>query len=286
MVTPLFRQGAKPSAKVFLYSIACVCLMLIDSRVQSLQLIRQTIGTTLYPLQRAMLLPQSFLADINHWMEDKHQLSTRADQLAKEASLMAHRSQQYLSVNAENQHLRQLLELRKRSDLTSVVAEILYETHQPGTRKIIIDRGSIHGIKPGMPIMDPKGLLGQITRVFPLFSEANLIIDKDQATAVQAIRNGLRAVAYGGIPGDLLELRFIASNVDLKVGDELYTSGIDGVYPANLPVAKIVKIDRLNKFGFARIICQPLADVMNHRQITVITNPMNTPYLTKPSSFN
>ncbi len=277
MATPLFRQGAKPSAKIFIYSIVCLCLITIDSRVQSLSVIRQTIGMALYPFQQAMLVPESALHYVTNWTEDKNKLSKRADQLAWEANLMAKRSQQYLGVQAENQQLRQLLALRSRPDLTTIAADILYETREPTTRKLIIDRGSIHGVNAGMPIMDAQGLLGQITRVSPLVAEINLIIDKDQATPVQAIRNGLRAVAYGGIAGGLLELRFMAGNADIKEGDELYTSGIDGVYPANLPVAKVLKIDRSSAFGFARVICQPLAGVMHHRQVAVVTNKPDLP---------
>lgn len=279
MATPLFRQGARPSVKIFIYSIACLCLIVIDSRVQSLNVIRQTIATVLYPFQQTMLIPESVLDDVTNWTEDKKKLSKRADQLALEANVMAKRSQQYLGVQAENQQLRQLLALRSRPDLTTIAADILYETREPTTRKLIIDRGSIHGVNAGMPIMDAQGLLGQITRVSPLVAEVNLIIDKDQATPVHAIRNGLRAVAYGGIAGGLLELRFMAGNADIKEGDELYTSGIDGVYPADLPVAKVLKIDRSSAFGFARVICQPLAGVTHHRQVAVVTNKPNLPSL-------
>jgi rod shape-determining protein MreC len=279
MATPLFRQGARPSAKIFIYSVVCLCLIVIDSRIQSLSIIRQAIATVLYPFQQTMLVPEAIFYYVTNWTEDKNKLSKRADLLAWEANLMAKRSQQYLGVQAENQQLRQLLALRSRPDLTTIAADILYETREPTTRKLMIDRGSIHGVHPGMPIMDAQGLLGQITRVSPLVAEVNLIIDKDQATPVHAIRNGLRAVAYGGIAGDLLELRFMAGNADIKEGDEFYTSGIDGVYPANLPVAKVLKIDRSSAFGFARVICQPLAGVMHHRQVAVVTNKPDLPTL-------
>jgi rod shape-determining protein MreC len=279
MATPLFRQGAKPSAKLFLYSIVCICLILIDSRVQSLTVIRQTIGTVLYPLQKIMLVPQSAVAYVASWTQNTTELSKRANQLAQESNMMAQRSQQYLSVKAENEQLRKLLALRMHPNLTTIAADILYETREPTIRKLIIDRGSVHGVQAGMPIMDSYGLLGQITRVFPLVAEVNLIIDKDQATPVHAIRNGLRAVAYGGIPGGMLELRFMAGNADIQEGDELYTSGIDGIYPADLPVAKVLKIDRSSAFGFARIVCQPLAGVMHNRQIAIITNKLEIPAL-------
>jgi rod shape-determining protein MreC len=90
-------------------------------------------------------------------------------------------------------------------------------------------------------------------------------------------RNGLRAVAYGGVEGGMLEIKFMAGNADIKEGDELYTSGIDGVYPPNLPVAKVVQIDRSTALGFARIVCQPLAGVTRNRHVAVITSKQSIP---------
>jgi rod shape-determining protein MreC len=272
MATPLFRQGARPSAKLFLYSVVCVCLIAIDSRVKLLEPAREVISWALYPVQQFMLLPRTVSDYVSSWIENQEDLSTRAHKSEREAALMASRSQQYLGLKAENAQLRQLLALRSRQDLSTVAADILYETHEPIIRKVIIDRGSYHHIAPGMPVMDSQGLLGQITRVFPLVAEVNLIIDKDQATPVQIVRNGLRALAYGGIEGGMLELRFMAGNADIKEGDELHTSGIDGVYPADLPVAKVLKIDRSSAFGFAHILCEPLAGVMRNRQVAIITS--------------
>ncbi len=272
MATPLFRQGARPSAKLFLYSVACVCLIAIDSRVKLLEPVRAFVSLVLYPVQQLMLLPRALSDDASTWVENQDDLSKRVQASEHAAAIMANRSQQYLGLKAENAQLRQLLALRARQDLNTIAADILYETHEPIVRKVIVDRGTYHNIVPGMPVMDSQGLLGQVTRVFPLIAEVNLIIDKDQATPVQIVRNGLRALAYGGIEGGMLELRFMAGNADIKEGDELHTSGIDGVYPADLPVAKVLKIDRSSAFGFARIICEPLAGVMRNRQVAIVTS--------------
>jgi rod shape-determining protein MreC len=119
--------------------------------------------------------------------------------------------------------------------------------------------------------------LGQVVRVFPLTSEVNLIVDKDQATPVQIARNGLRAVAYGGVEGGMLEIKFMAGNADIKEGDELYTSGIDGIYPPNLAVAKVIRIERSTSIGFARIVCQPMAGVTRNRHVALITSKQIIP---------
>ncbi len=277
MATPLFRQGASPNAKLFVYAIACVCLIAVDSRVRMLEPMRQAISVALYPVQQIMLLPRSAAQYVGTWVEDQADLSQRTDKLEREASKAAILALQYKGLTAENVQLRELLALRQRQELTTLAADILYETREPITRKVVVDRGTYHNVAPGMPVMDAQGLLGQVVRVFPLISEVNLIVDKDQATPVQVARNGLRAVAYGGVEGGMLEIKFMAGNADIKEGDELYTSGIDGVYPPNLPVAKVIQIDRSTALGFARIVCQPLAGVMRNRHIALITSKQAIP---------
>jgi rod shape-determining protein MreC len=272
MATPLFRQGASPNAKLFFYAVASVCLIAVDSRVRTLEPLRQGLSVALYPLQQAMLLPRAGWDSISTWFEDQGDLSRRVGTLERQASQAAILSQQYQGVSSENEQLRQLLNLRQRQEFKTMAADILYETREPITRKVVIDRGQLHNLTTGLPVMDSQGLLGQLVRVFPLVSEVNLIVDKDQATPVQVARNGLRAVAYGGVEGGLLEIRYMAGNADIAVGDELYTSGLDGVYPANLPVAKVLQINRSTTLGFAKIICQPLAGVTRNRHVSVITS--------------
>jgi rod shape-determining protein MreC len=128
---------------------------------------------------------------------------------------------------------------------------------------VIIDKGSQHGIAAGQAVVDDIGVIGQVTRVFPLTSEVLLLTDKDQAIPVAVQRNGLRAVLAGAGAG-MMELRFLAANAEVQVGDILVTSGLDGVYLPGLPVAKVVKIDRDSSYSFARIICAPLAGVERH----------------------
>ena len=277
MATPLFRQGASPNAKLFFYAVACVCLIAVDSRVRALEPLRQMVSVALFPIQQAMLLPRAGAQYLSTWLQDQGDLAARTEQLERNASTAAITAQQYQGVKAENAQLRQLLALRERQDVTTMAADILYETREPITRKVVVDRGSYHGITTGMPVMDAQGLLGQAVRVFAFTSEENLIVDKDQATPVQVSRNGLRAVAYGGVEGGMLEIKFMAGNADIKEGDELYTSGIDGVYPANLPVAKVLRIERSTALGFARIVCQPIAGVTRNRHVALITSKQVLP---------
>jgi rod shape-determining protein MreC len=150
---------------------------------------------------------------------------------------------------------------------------VLYDSADPYTRKVVIDQGVAQGVVAGSPVIDPSGVVGQVTLVQPFTSEVTLVIDRDQAIPVQNMRTGARSVAFGdaNAHGGGLELRFMAANSDVQEGDLLATSGVDGVYPAGLPVARIERIERRADSGFARIYCQPLGDVNAARYVLVLT---------------
>lgn len=272
MATPLFRQGASPNTKLTVYAVVCLCLIAVDSKLRVLEPLRQATSLILYPVQQAMLVPRTLMQEAGVWIEDQGDLSRRAQTLEKSAALATLQSQQLQGALAENTQLRGLMALRTRSEISTLAADVLYETREPVTRKVVIDRGSVHNVAAGMPVIDASGLMGQVVRVFPLVSEVNLIIDKDQAIPVLVARTGLRAVAYGGVPGGLLEIRFMAANADIKVGDELYSSGIDGVYPPNLAVATVTSVERATAQGFARIVCTPVAGVTRNTHVAIITS--------------
>ncbi len=150
---------------------------------------------------------------------------------------------------------------------------MLYEAADVYSRKVIIDKGMIHGIDSGSPVIDEFGVLGQVTRVYPAVSEVTLVTDRDQATPVLNSRTGARSVAHGdtsGLHPGLLELRFMAANADVQAGDLLTTSGVDGVYPPGLPVAQVEKIERRADSAFARIQLAPRAEVSGALHVMVL----------------
>lgn len=274
---PLFRHGISAAAKLFFFFVASVCLLAIDSRVRLLEPLRQVVSTALYPIQRALLLPRDAAYSVSDYFGAQNHLLKQNETLRRAAVAQTQRESTLKQVEAENAQLRRLLELRSTTTQSWQPAEILYEMREAKSHRVVIDKGSIQNIAQGMPVMDEVGVIGQVVRVFPLSSEVNLITDRNQAVPVQFARNKLRAVAYGGIEGDLLEIRFMAANADVQVGDELYTSGIDGVYPAGLPVAKVMKVDKDTAEGFAKIICQPLAGLNRHKHVVVMASKIELP---------
>ena len=149
-----------------------------------------------------------------------------------------------------------------------MAAEVLYDAPDPFSRKVIIDRGATHGVAIASPVVNESGVLGQVTRVYPLSSEVTLLTDKDAAIPVINMRNQLRSAAFGVRNG--MELRFMAGNADVQVGDLLGTSGADGVYPPGLPVARVTLVDRKIDTSFARILLEPVANADAVRHVLVL----------------
>ncbi len=267
---PLFKQGASARAKMLLFALIAVALLMADARFRALAVIRQAVGVALYPLQVVAMLPRDALFASSDYFTTLSTLKEENRQIREQQVLNAQQLQQSRQLMAENAYLRKLLEASERVQLKTVMSEILYDARDPFSRKVIIDRGDRHGIKAGQPVIDDLGVVGQVTRVFPFTSEVTLLTDKDHAIPVQVLRSGVRSVAYGSGQTGELELRFMASNADIQKGDVLTTSGIDGVYPAGLAVATVVSVDTKTSDAFARILCRPTAGVSRHRQLLVL----------------
>jgi rod shape-determining protein MreC len=186
----------------------------------------------------------------------------------RELARQAERASRVEQLTVENQRLRALLELRPALAVKSMAAEVLYDAPDPFSRKVIIDRGATHGVAIASPVINDGGVLGQVTRVYPLSSEVTLLTDKDAAIPVLNTRNQLRSAAFGASNG--MELRFMAGNADVQVGDLLTTSGVDGIYPPGLPVARVTLVDRKIDTSFARILLQPVASSDAVRHVLVL----------------
>lgn len=274
---PLFKQGASARAKVVFFSLIALILLVADSRLRSLGAIRQVVGTALYPLQVAALLPRDAAYMVGNYFSSLSAMQKENRSLREQQIANSHTLQQVQQLTAENAHLRKLLSANERLAVKSVMTEILYDARDAFTRKIIVDRGTSHGVAPGQPVIDDIGVVGQVTRAFPFTSEVTLLTDKDQAIPVQVVRSGLRSIAYGQGHSGSLDLRFMPASADIQNGDVLVTSGIDGVYPAGLSVAKVTQIDRKSSDAFARIVCQPLAGIDRNRQLLILLTEANFP---------
>ena len=269
---PFFKQGPSALTKLMVFSAVALFLMVADARFALMRPVRAAVATVLYPVQWAALGPVRLVQGGSVYVDSLTAVQARADAAERRMAEQSQRAGQSDLLQLENQQLRSLLGLRERLTAPGQAAEVLYDAADPYVRKVVIDRGLTHGVAAGAPVLDAGGVLGQVTRVLPLVSEVTLLIDRDQAIPVLNARTGARSVAYGnpGYLGGVLELRFMAGNSDVQVGDVLTTSGVDGVYPVGLQVARIAKIERRADSAFARIYCTPVAYVAGTRHVMVL----------------
>ena len=267
---PLFKQGASARAKVIFFALLAIVLLFVDARMQALDVVRQVVGTVLYPIQSVVLAPRDAMYAVGGYFTSLSTLQAENEKLRREQLANAQTLLQTQQLLVENAHLRNIMGAAERLPVASVMSEILYDARDAYTRKVILNRGSHHGLAAGQPVIDDVGVVGQVTRAFLFTAEVTLLTDRNQALSVQVLRNGVRSIAYGSGKLGVLDLRFMPPNTDIQPSDILVTSGIDGVFPAGLPVARVKKVDQKSSDGFLTIVCEPLAGIDRHRQLLVL----------------
>ncbi|MDR0737049.1 MAG: rod shape-determining protein MreC [Zoogloeaceae bacterium] len=266
---PFFRHGPTPLAVMIFYAAFAVALFVLDMRFHALGLLRQGISIVTDPLQRLAQSPLRLTSagmDYFRALESMRE-ENRAHQTAR--LLAAPDLARIGQLEAENAHLRRLLELRERDRVSGQAANILHAARDPFSRRVYLDKGMQHGLRQGQPVIDNAGIVGQITQVFPFSAEVTLLTDKEQAVPVQILRTGQRSIIFGLGDGQM-ELRHMPINADVAIGDALVTSGLDGIYPPGFPVAKVTHVERDSAYTFARIIAVPSAAVESHGMIMAL----------------
>jgi len=260
---PFFRVGFAPLTKLIFFSALSLLLVFGDKQLQFTKPLRAGLSTLILPIQWLVLQPGEALSAMGTYFQNLDQAQTNLKAAELKLLQQSVRSQQLDQLQIENQNLRQLMGLQSSMAVTSQTAEVLFDVPDPYNQRIVIDRGQLKNVALGSPVIDAGGVVGQVTRVYPLTSEVTLLTDKDQSIPVLNSRTGARNITSGDVLAGLpmIELKFVPASADVKEGDLLTTSGIDGVYPAGLQVARISHIERRVDISFARIHASPLAEL-------------------------
>ena len=274
MATPgtpkLFRHG--PSAEVRLYILGMLALVLIitDVNVRVLEPVRQALAIALYPFQRIVLAPRDGVQWVYEWMNAAQLIRVENEALQRQRIELSQVASHAAQLAIENAQLRRLLGVTGTTSQPAVAVEVLYEPPGLFNQRLVLNKGSAAGIAPGMPVIDEGGVVGQILRVTPMTAEAALVTDEGVLIPVQNVRNGLRLIAFGGKSNATMEVRYLAADADIQVGDTIVTSGVGGLFPAGLPVAQVQSVERNTASGFARAIVEPLAHPERYRHFLVL----------------
>jgi rod shape-determining protein MreC len=267
---PFFRQGISANARLLFFGLLSIALLIADARFDALGGLRQGIGNALYPVQRVLLMPRDALVTATSYLTEVAGLRRENAELKRIEALNAKALLQTEQLASENKRLRDLAGARERASVRTVLAEVLYETRDPFTRKLVLDKGVQQQVSIGQPVIDAKGLIGQVTRVFQFTSEMTLVTDRNMTVPVVLQRTGMRSVAFGGAAPGRMELRYLASSADLKEGDLLTTSGLDALYPPGLPVGRVERIERGGDSDFVRVLILPSAEIQNNHLLVVL----------------
>ena len=266
-----FSRGPSPLARLTFFSLVAIAIMIADHRFQALAFVRLGVSVVLTPIEQTLLLPGKVIQRTGIYFSDQERLATENAALRAQVIELSAGHQQAQLIRAERNYFESLGEANKRFGDRGMVAEIVRDARNPFVRRVIIDKGSSHGLRPGLAVIDGTGVVGQITAVGILTSEVTLTTEKDLSVPVMGLRSGLRAIAVGSGRDGTIDLPFIPVGADIQAGDALVTSGIDGTYPAGLSVALVTSVDRNPAFQFARISAKPVSSTDRQRFVKVLT---------------
>ena len=274
---PFFKRGPAPLVRLFFFASLSLALLVVDARFRYVEGLRGWLALAAYPIQRAATWPIDLAMSLGSYFSTQASLLAENERLRAQLLANVQDTQRYQELQSEAAEMRRIVGAVDRLPVFAVPAEVLYLSRDPYAHRLFIDRGSVQGVRAGSPVADDSGVIGQVTRVHPLLSEVTLLTNPDQAIPVQVVRNGLRAVAFGGGASGMLELRYMPANAEVQDGDRLATSGIDGTYPAGLAVGTVVRVERDLEHSFARVICKPAAGIERGRYVLVLTRDTARP---------
>ncbi len=266
-----FVRGPSSFARLAFFSALSIALIATDSRLQYLTALRQNLVALLQPLQAVANAPAQLYRNTDEYFTAHHNLLNQNRQYKQQLLQQDTALQRLSTLMLENEHLRNLLQANKALEESSIVGEIVHIGRDPFTKKVIVNRGDNDHVVAGAAVVDAVGVIGQVTRTYSGSSEVTLITDTSLAIPIQVERNGLRAIAFGHGRDQTLDLPFLPANVDIRRGDVLVTSGIDGVYPAGLKVASVTEVKISADSPFARIVGVPTGGVENHSQVLLVS---------------
>ncbi|MCL4125558.1 UNVERIFIED_CONTAM: hypothetical protein GTU68_016397, partial [Idotea baltica] len=266
----LFTNRTSLNTRLALAFLASLTLFFLDARLNYFSGLRSHLATALYPVQ----IIASFPNDIGHWASDYFQTRTKLSE--QNASLKAInllnsvRLQKLQALERENLRLHELLGSSFRLPERVIVAELLTIDSDPYSQQVVINRGALYDVFEGQPVLDARGVMGQVASVSRFSSRVILLTDPSHAIPVQVNRNGLRSVATGRGLSNPLQLAFLPHNADIRIGDLLVTSGLGGRFPVGYPVGTVSDIAHIAGKPFVNVKVKPAADLETSREVLLV----------------
>lgn len=238
------RSGDNSAAvlKLMMLVAAAAVLMVVDARGGWLTWFRGQSALLVEPMYRLASVPGRTAGAVRDLFVGRQALLRENRRLSTELLAVKARENRLLAVQRENQRLRALLGGTRGYRIESRLAAIMDIDLDPFRHRVVLDQGMAEGVRPGQVLIDGSGVVGQVISAAPGFATALLVSDPDHAVPVQVARSGLRLIAYGTGEIDRLRLPNIPQSGDIRVDDELVTSGIGGTFPAGFPLGRVLSV--------------------------------------------
>ncbi|MCY4642742.1 MAG: rod shape-determining protein MreC [Gammaproteobacteria bacterium] len=267
----MFFLNPSSSVKLILLAMLSVGMMITDYHYNRLGILRSSISVVLSPIEYLAWLPSKMYISGTKVLATQKKLLTENARLHANQALIELQLQKLAILEHENTRLRKLLTSTKPLKKEQVlIAELISIDLDPYRQRIVLNKGTMDGVYEGQPLLGAKGIIGQVDKASPFRSIAILISDPNHALLGVIARNGHRSLVVGTGNAEILELQHIVSTTDIRIGDLITTSGLDGRYPPNYPVAKVTSIRDTTGEAFVKVEAKPLIDLNAIQEILLI----------------
>ncbi|TPH17793.1 rod shape-determining protein MreC [Litorilituus lipolyticus] len=270
-MNPIFKHGPSPQHRLILVLCCSAALIFFDHKMSSFDIVRGYLQSIVSPLQYMANAPKQMMTWGAENLVTRQRLMAENEVYRKNELSFHEQSMQLNIIKQENERLRSLLASPVKPDIKKMFAEILSVDSDPYTHQVVINRGASDGVYEGQPVLDEKGIVGQILHVGARSSRVILITDVTHAVPVRIQRNGLRLTATGTGRIDLLIHNFVAHSADIKEGDLIVTSGLGGKYPEGYPVARVSRVSNDETREFMRVFSKPVAQIDRLRYVLLLS---------------
>ncbi|MGX1173019.1 rod shape-determining protein MreC [Pseudomonas sp. R151218B TE3479] len=263
--------------RLLVLTVLSVALMVVDARFTLLKPVRSQMSLVLMESYWITDLPQRLWQGVASQFGSRTELVAENEKLKTENLLLQGRMQKLAALTEQNVRLRELLNSSALVNEKVEVAELIGMDPNPFTHRILINKGERDGVVLGQPVLDARGLMGQVVELMPYTSRVLLLTDTTHSIPVQVNRNGLRAIASGTGNPERLELRHVADTADIKEGDLLVSSGLGQRFPAGYPVATVKEVIHDSGQPFAIVRAVPTAALNRSRYLLLVFSDTRTP---------
>ncbi len=263
--------GPRPGWLILFVALAIVLITIWYRESDSGPLHRVQSGAQVVvaPIQAGGELVTRPVRGLFGWASDLGVSRSQLEELRSQNQSLRVRVAELEEASLENERLRALVDLPKARELQSVAAHVIGRPTNSWDGVILIDRGSEQGIRVGMPVIGPQGLLGQTVSVTPGTARVRLITDQRSGVAALVQRTRAEGVVMGSIDGRMT-LDFVPLEAQVKKGDVVITSGIGGVYPKGLPIGEVSEVQREANALYQEIRVQPASNPSGLEEVLVI----------------